>query len=225
MMQERKRQKAAQLFLAMGQIDDALLQDAMLYRPRRKPSALSRVMLLAATLSACAVVLVAGVIVAMRATDDGLPQLPTVNEPTINVPNESLDEDQAAFALDRLLTDRIYNSAGATSFSTVTSADELPFFSGNAHVIWEQDGVYYVSRALTKREITALTGELGKGERVGEESPALSCRVWILLPDGTVLSPYLEPSSGNTANGTLFDYQAELIPSDAFLSYISGILN
>ncbi len=224
MMQERKRKKAAQLFLAMGQIDDALLQEAMLYRPRRRSSALSRVILLAATLSTLAVVLVAGVIVAMRANKD-LVTPPTVNDPSLESPNGSVEEDQAALALDALLLGKTYNNAGAPFFTAVEEESDLPFFSGNAHIIWEKDGVYYVSRVLTQREIKALTGELGKGERVGEQSPTLSCRVWILLPDGTVLSPYLESSFGNTANGSLFDYQAELIPSDALISCISGILN
>lgn len=225
MTHESKRKKAEQLFLAIGEMDDALLQEALCYRPRRKSTAFSRVIMLAATLSACVAVLVAGVIVAMRATDRDILKPPTVTDPTVNVPNNNVEELQPTLALDSLLTDRIYNSAGSTSFSIATSPDELPFFSGNAHIIWEKDGVYYVSRALTKREITALTGEIGKGERVGAESPTLSCRIWILLPDGTVLSPYLEPSSGNTALDTLFDYQAELIPSDALISYIAGILN
>ena len=227
-----KKTKAERLFRAIGEIDDNLLQEAMLYRPARK-TAFSRVILLAATLSAFAVLVVAGTVIAMRG-QNGTPNTPPVSEDhTPNAPSyseqESANGESEAVALDVLLKGVLMHPGtdaptGAT-YTAVQDASDLPFRTGRAHIVWEYNGTYYISRALTAREIATLTGELGKGERVGEQSPALSCKVWILLSDGTVVSPYLEPSTGNTANSSLFDYEAELIPSDAFLSYVSGILN
>ena len=70
-----------------------------------------------------------------------------------------------------------------------------------------------------------MTREIPKGTPVGESPQALSYRVWIVMGDGSVVTPHLKPSDGNVGSAELFDYNAELIPSQAFNSQISEILN
>ena len=82
-----------------------------------------------------------------------------------------------------------------------------------------------MSRALTKDEVDQIYRSIGKGTKVGDTSPSPDCHVWVLCGNGEVLSPYLLASAGNVGNAELFDYNAELIPSEQLISCIADILN
>ena len=206
-MKNRNAEKTKYLFRAIGEIDDRLVQEAAFYRPRR--SALSRVMLVAACLSLSLVLSVGAFLLANRrdsVKDEGTP-------PASGTP--------AVANLDVLLLNQRDNA----SYTTVSSAEELDLFSGEVRVVWQyaDSNEICVSRALTVRESANLTAHFGSGTNVGDESPMLSCKVWITLGDGTVVSPYLKASAGNLGT-ELFDYNAEILPTQGFISCISEIL-
>lgn len=206
-MKRTNAEKTKYLFRAIGEIDDRLVQEAALYRPQR--SAFSRVMLIAACLSFSLVLSVGAFLLTNRrdsAKDESTP-------PTSETP--------AVADLDSLLLDR----RDSTSYTTVSVADEIDLFCGEVRVVWQyaDSDTLCVSRALSDRESATLTAHLGSGTSVGESSPALACKVWIALGDGTVVSPYLRSSAGNT-DTALFDYNAEILPTQGFISCISEIL-
>ena len=209
-MKDKKAEKITYLFRAIGEIDDRLVQEAAFYRPRQ--SAFSRVMLVAACL-ALSTVLAVGAFVLANRRDKG--------EDIGNVGNTPMFESPALQTLDTLLL----NQRDTANYTTVSSEEELDLFSGEVRVVWQyaDSDTLCISRELTEREFGTLTRQLDKGTSVGESSPALSCKVWIVLGDGTVITPYLKPSVGNCGID-LFDYNAELLPSNQFISCISEIL-
>ena len=58
-----------------------------------------------------------------------------------------------------------------------------------------------------------------------EDSESVEVKVWLSYGDGTVVSPYLKHTRGNTGYGTLFDYSAEVEPSEKLTSTIHKLLN
>ena len=206
-MKRTNAEKTKYLFRAIGEIDDRLVQEAAFYRPHR--SALSRVMLIAACLSLSLVLSVGAFLLTNRrdfVKDESTP-------PTSETP--------AVANLDLLLLD----CRDSMRYTTVSSADEIDLFGGEVRVVWQyaDSDTLCVSRALSDRESATLTAHLGSGTNVGEDSPTLACKVWIALGDGTVVSPYLRSSAGNT-DMALFDYNAEILPTQGFISCISEIL-
>ena len=211
-MKNEKKRKAELLFDAIGRLDDRLLQDALTWRPRNR-LAITRALLIAATLSLSAAVMISGVLLALRRD----------NEPNADFPpdNGTEETNPTVIPLDTALL-AVRDHA---SYATV-STDKISFYDGKARIVWQyaDSDTLCVSRELTRQELEVLREELGKGDRVGTDSPALSCTVWVICGDGEVLSPYLEASAGNVGQGELFNYEAELIPSDTLTSCISGIL-
>lgn len=209
-MKGTNAEKITYLFRAIGEIDDRLVQEAACYRPRQL--AFSRVMLVAACL-VLSTVLAVGAFVLTNRRDKGEDIGALGTPPT--------SESPALPALDTLLLDQ----RDTANYTTVASEEELDLFSGEVRVVWQyaDSDTLCVSRVLTEREVGTLTRQLEKGASVGESSPALSCKVWIALGDGTVVSPYLKPSAGNCGID-LFDYNAELLPSNDFITCISEIL-
>lgn len=209
-MRPNNNRKKEILFRAIGEIDDRLLHEAAVYRPQER-SVLPRVLLIAATLSLAMALSVGAFLVSLR-NDEG--------NATPDAPNRN--EEIETNGLDAVLL----NARERADYTTVESAEALDYFSGNAYVVWqyEDSQTLCLSRALTDKEVNELTAQIDQGTEVGEVSPALSCKVWILLGDGTVVSPYLKSSAGNTASGVLFDYNAELMPTERLNSCISKIL-
>ena len=213
-MNERKKENAARLFRAIGELDDQLLEEALHYAPPRR-QAFSRVLLLAATLTLSLGLLVATLAVTMR--QGGKNQAPPLLDESTNA------SEQEPTELDELLCDVRHSD----THTTLPSSEEIPFFDGKSYLVWQyaDSEEFCISRALTEEELSELHFALDEGEVVGEESPTLSCRVWVVYGNGSVISPYLRPSKGNVASAALFAYEAEQIPSDAFVSCISDILN
>ena len=209
-MKSRNAEKTKYLFRAIGEIDDRLVQEAAFYRPHR--SAFSCVMLVAACLSLSLVLSAGAFLLTNRRgneQEDDVGKVPPTSESPSTV------------ALDTLLL----NQRDTASYTTVSSAEELDLFSGEVRVVWQyaDSEEVCVSRALTVRESANLAAHFGSGANVGDASPALSCKVWIALGDGTVVSPYLKASAGNLGT-ELFDYNAEILPTQGFISCISEIL-
>ncbi|MBR3895149.1 MAG: hypothetical protein IKJ35_08400 [Clostridia bacterium] len=205
-MKNQKEEKAILLFREIGEMDDRLIQEAMLYRP--KTSAFSHVLLIAACLVFSLMLSVGAFLITHRNVKDE------------NVGHTSPGDGSATEqTLDAILL--------AQSDAQAASADDIEFFGEKSYVVWQRTDTeeIYVSRALTSYEVEYLTSEISNGTQIEAGKSEPICRVWIVLGDGTALSPHLKPSDGNVGVGELFDYHAELIPSDAFNSKISDILN
>lgn len=203
-MNEMKKIKAEYLLREIGEIDDSLVHDAQFYRPER--SSRPRLLLIAATF-----VLVFALVI-------GTPLISKLMSPKAE--GDSTGNVQV-YSLDALISE-----SDTARYTFVSTSSELPYFDDGAHVVWQTEGGggYYVSDALSKRELTALSASIGEGESVGSTSPELECKVWVLYGDGRVVTPYLKTSSGNVS-GEVFDYEAEIIPTDSFVSCISDILS
>ena len=62
------------------------------------------------------------------------------------------------------------------------------------------------------------------GEKIDRDENNVSVRVWIACGDGSVVSPYLTSSKGNTGYGSLFEYDPEIEPDEKFISYIETLI-
>ena len=205
-MNNAKKAKTAYLFREIGTIDDRLLQEAISYRPQR---ILPRTLMIAASLALTVSLSFGAILIAMRQGSK----------------NEAFD-GEVGTPIDVTVNEfTLYSQSVA--YTTVASAQQIDFFGGKAYVVWQgaEEETLCVSRALSESEVASLTREIPKGTPVGESPQALSYRVWIVMGDGNVVTPHLKPSDGNVGSAELFDYNAELIPSQAFNSQISEILN
>ena len=208
-MKAQNKAKIAYLFREIGEVDDALVQEALVYRPKR--TAIPRVLMVAACLAMSFLLCFGLVVISMRVKDSGGQMKP------------STEEAPVADSLDQLLL----SQADSGSYTTLQSVKEADFFGGCGYVVWQyaDSTELCVSRALTDAELNRLTREVGRGTSVGEQSPSLTCRVWLILGNGEVISPYLKESAGNRGYAELFDYDAELLPNDEFISCVSDILS
>lgn len=210
-MKWTKKEKAEFLFEEIGSVDDRLLAEAMSYRAERyrwvRP------------LSAVAAILVAALIgsSALFGGFRSLLQGVGGNQAEDGV-NEAVNN-----RLDTFFQDLRTNTSDSLALFSTPSVS----FFDDAHLVWqyENDPLYYRSRALEATEVEKLLSLIEKGDPVGADAPALTCRVWLVTGDGDVYSPYLPTTPGNRGAALLFDYEAELLPSEALLSCISDILN
>jgi hypothetical protein len=202
-----KRRKAAFLLDEVGNVSDVYLQEALSYKKERfyaRPW-------VAAVACILAVVLVGGGLLNSPLMDNIFGAFDKAENP----------EMEAPATLDSFLS----ANRGALN-CTAVSENELDYFGSTYLVLqYEGDETLYRSRNLTSREVDRILGMVGQGASVGEASPALLCRVWLVCEDGTVLSPYLKNTDGNKGLAVLFDYEAEILPSSSLISCISDILN
>lgn len=209
-MNTRKQPKAAYLFSEMGGIDDYLLQEALGYRPVQKRSA-SRLWVVAACIAMSLVLVFGGVLIGNLANTEN--QAPSLEDDGIDAPPD-------APTLDALLTELSAGSAFAE-----TSPERLDLFA-SASVVWKSSDsdTLCVSRPLTDTELESLMKAAKNGRSVDRDtSPTQTFRVWILDGNGSVTTPYLKSSAGNVGT-TLFEYEAEVIPSQEFTSCLEAIL-
>ncbi len=203
-MNVSKQKKAAFLLDEIGNVNDVYVQEALQYR---NTAPATRRILTAIACSLLVAVIGLGVAGQLDAFFPD-PEIPNENPSTY----VSLDEF--------LCTER-------ETFNCITlSVSGVNYFE-NAHLIlqYEGDDTLYQSRALTDKEVGMLRSMIGNGSAVGSDSPTLACRVWLIMGDGSVISPYLSLTPGNVGSAVLFDYEAELLPSENMISYISDILN
>lgn len=208
-------QKAAYLFSEIGGIDERLLYEAEVYAPKHR--VMPRILLVAACLILTVSLCLGSVVVASRAIDRILPMLQDVTKPDNDFPETSSPK-----TLDEVLL----LSQNTAAYDRIR-AEEFDFYDGKARLVWQygDSQEVCVSRALTSTELARLEREAGRSQNVGEVSPTLTCRVWISLGDGTVVSPYLKLTEGNVGVAQFFDYDVELMPTEEFNSQISDILN
>lgn len=205
-MKYSKQEKIEYLFDEIGRINDSLVQEAMVYRREPKKLPIKAISVAATLLVACLVLFRVG---------SGL--LPKVSKD-----DTAVNESGRIASLESLLTEH----TDTLDCRLLSAQGELNFFDSNAYLVWQESNGnrLYVSRPLKADELEKLKTMATQGTLVGNTSPALDCRVWILCGDGSVFSPYLRSSAGNIGMGELFDYNAEIIPSSNFTAYVSDIL-
>lgn len=208
---EGKQKMAGYLLDEIGLIKDEFITEASLFRPQRKSGkVLLRVMLVAATLSLVMAIGV-GSILAMLLRNDN--KLPEASAPT--------KEETVDLSLDGLLA----QATTSASFSPCVE-EELNYFDGTVRLTVQnrETGELFVSRPLSNAESNRLAWELrSDGVRVDAEEAPAQYRVWILMGDGTVCSPCLAPSEGNLGVASLFDYEAERVPTQYFTDILTSL--
>lgn len=234
-----KEEKTFALLSEIGEIDDIFLKEATSYR--RKPKRNLWVPIVAACLALCimttallslSVMIPLGIVMLGNRFDvfDGILQNQSPElEDTQNGADETLGKVEGdgndfetapngkIAALDLLLGDK----SGEGVFS-VESTDQISY--DDASIIWQdsESGELFV-KTLTSSEVESVKRNMGKGAQVGESSPKLTYRVWIVDENRVVSSPYLEDGVGNQSFA-IFDYEAEIVPSDELIECISDIL-
>ncbi len=212
-MNNEKLKKADALLDAVGEIDDVYLAEALTYRKKRSVSA--RLAFVAAAIAMTATVIFS-VSIGLRLVSDSdiLPSVPD-NENTA-------DGGVKSNSLESLML----SLPSKDSFKHVENEADLPYTGGKAYVVWQYRGEsrYYLSDAMSYSELSAVKSQIGGGKEVGTDSPTLECKVWILLGDGRVVTPYLKGNKGNISN-RVFDYEAEITPEESLIDRISAILS
>lgn len=216
-----KRRKAEVLLDAIGEMDDIYLAEAMSYK-KKKRNALSRLLVIAATLILATVIpfsaIVGASVVGVALIGINHLNFGQAGDNNEAVPDEVYMEDSLSFLMVGI--------SDSGSYRFCENEDSIPYADGNAYLVWQYEGEsgYHMSQALSDRELDVLIANMGHGKEVGDDSPKLRCKVWLLLEDGRVISPYLKVSAGNISN-SVFDYEAEITPTDALADHISDILN
>jgi hypothetical protein len=204
-------EKISYLLDEIGGVDDAMLTEAMSYRPAKKSGNLLRTF----AAIACAVLVSVTGFSAVLINWSGW----FVGEWGGNASDEGAPSWNA-YTLDALLQD----AKRGADYTLLSSVREVSYF-GDAHLLWQYvgDDVVYQSRALTERELERLCALIDDGKSVGESAPLQFARVWLVLGNGDVLTPYLPATPGNVSSA-IFDYNAEILPSKALIDCISDIL-
>ena len=229
----RKKEKFAEyLFDEIGNIDDSIIASAMgAYRPARKVFNTRR-LAIAAVAATLSLSLFATVFVSIlnRAGKD-LFESPKNDNVSI-----SADKDDAA---DKNEPDMESPTDVATTLATRLESlrdtakaekldkSDIKYFDGYARLIWKySDEEYYrvckISASQLQRIQSLISAD--QGELVNSATESSVEGIWISLGDGKVISPCLLSSEGNVGYGSIFDYTAEVEPSDAVSGFICDII-
>lgn len=215
---KNRKEKTEYLLQSIGEIDDALLNEAMSYKPARRNRSY-KIAIIAACL---AVVLAIGTILPLSI---GVGSIVGIAGILLNIGDSSNEAHPPA--------DNEQNASIPTAFDSVIesarderyliSLDELESIEGPV-IVWQYDGEdAFYAKKISQGELDEVEKTLGCGYLVGEKSPQTSCKVWVADEKGIFRTPHLRANRGNEDVG-IFDYEAEIVPSDEFTNCISGIL-
>ena len=231
-MNRKKEEFAEYLFDEIGNIDDSIIASAMgAYRPARKVFN-TRKLAIAAVAATLSLSLFATVFVSIlnRAGKDYF------ESPKNDNVSNSADNDDAA---DKYEPDMESPTDVATTLATRLESlrdtakaeklgkNDIKYFDGYARLIWKySDEEYYrvckISASQLQRIQSLISAD--QGELVNSAAESSVDGIWISLGDGKVISPCLLSSEGNVGYGSIFDYTAEVEPSDAVSGFICDII-
>lgn len=238
-----KEDKTLTLLSEIGEIDDIYLKEALAYK-RQRPKRVIWIPLVAACLALClmatmllslSVMIPLGIVVLGNGFDilggmsqDMSPELN--NNPSVEteaIGEKETDENTVAELEpepdEGLITlDSLFKNSDEKGYERIDSIEKLSY--NEASIIWQdtESGAVFVE-ALSSAELEGIKRNLGKGSHVGESSPKITYRVWIVDENRSVISPYLEAGVGNEGFA-IFDYEAEIIPDEELIECISDIL-
>ena len=220
-MKQIKLEKAQILLNAMGEIDDAYLNEALLYSPAAKKSKLLpfasprvRVISSVAAVAAVAALVLAGPMRGM---------LKKSNDRVENEASNATEQSPipSAATLDALLA----SCAQSEKFQMVSHGD-IDFFDGNVRLAVQRLDTQeiYLSQPLTYAQQASAHQALSYGgQAYSETSDDGNYAVWITLGNGLVATPYLTPSAGNVSAAVLFRYEAEQLPTQEFFRLLETL--
>ncbi len=218
-----KKEKAERLLDSIGNIDDSLLDEAIVYKSARRYN-LHQLGLMAACIALICVIAVAMPMLRnMSAVGDSNGNSEQNSGGVVENPdkNPENNEEVEQNSLDAYMLG--VRGSSLDNCTVYPSADSLTY-TGNASLVWQYaDGDEVYVTTLSSTQLGELKEAMGSGKEVGEVSPELDCYVWIVDGQGTVVSPYLKDGAGNEGC-VVFDYEAEIIPDDEFVECVSEIL-
>ncbi len=235
--------KTEYLLSSIGEIDDILLAEAENYRAKKKKHFLIPLIaaclafaIMATTALSLSIVIPVGIMLfgdlaekndAEAYPENGgeLNQSPSQNE--IQDGNNSADRNQSDKeneAVKESLESLLERFSDSGDCAKVESFSELSYV-GEPSLVWQSgdEGEIFV-KPLSSAQLESVERYMGSGDQVGQRSPKQSVKVWILDGEGNVNTPYLKNGAGNT-DVVIFDYEAEIVPSEDLVDCISDILN
>lgn len=215
--------KASQLMDAIGNLDDGLIWEAETYRPARRYTEARRWVTVAASLLITVAVILLATIGGNLIGGDKQSPTPDVNEGVqdpgqdSNAGSNPSGNASPVKEIDRLLAEESIETR------KVLLAD-IPYYDEFYYIVWARVGSddYYISDPINLYVADDLVEAASSGTYAN--GATIDYYIWVICPDGAVFSPHLIPNSGNIYYGTLFDYEAELLPSDFFAGLLSTIL-
>ncbi len=242
-MKQTKKQKAEYLFDEIGNVSDAFLGEALTYRAKKKGQVNLKWPI---SVAAALLVLVVALPIlwsSIRPDDAGMEpggdQKPPIGDGNItngangnmqkppsgdeNDPNDNTTVEGPA---KPLTLETLLSTARQDAYGTVLP-DEIQYFNGS-YLLWQIEGdeTLYRSRYLTKWELQRIITLIREGTPIGNSTTESTLSlVYLVVGNGDVLTPYLPATEGNIGASVLFDYTAELIPSQSLISFLSDILN
>lgn len=204
---------------AIGELDDRFIYEAQSYEKKKHKTPLRKLLPVAACI-AVALSLMLSLLIPTLMRESAKSE--SSQTQASDVP---LDTDKTS--LDFFVAIGEYR--GTTEGLAVEFERDL-LFDGTARLIWKYSGESrYRTCSLSLAQSDAIKRSMQSQkdfEEIGEAGGVADGLegFWICFGDGLVYSPCLKNSNGNVGYGTLFDYEAELIPSEAFTELISGAI-
>ena len=205
-MNERMK-KAEFLFSEISGIDDAIVAEALSYRAKRGVMTRRAIVVLVAAALMLAALLGSFVIGSLA----------------------DRDKKDEAKPVDRVtLEESLADAETSGRVMTYQSADDIDLFDGVTRIVWSEGAEYYAIGLSNSSDRSRLDGALrdnySKPNNVsgGDE---YQVKVWISYGDGSVVTPYLKDSAGNVGYGELFDYEAEIVPSESLAELVSDLVS
>ena len=214
-MIENKRRSAELLFDSIGMIDDRLITEAyappVISRSARRAVKLRPIVSVIFALIAATAVLFASLLASRfigdKAADGNMDNISAEGSDPLS------ENDFSPRSLELTLM-----NASQSDRVTRVSEEELEFFGKPARLVWRFDGdeQYNVLDITSKNDLIKLKNSLliNSGNISPENSEKVGFSIWIVYSDGSVVSPHLKNSSGNTGFGELFDYSPEIEPNN-----------
>lgn len=200
------------LYDEIGGVNERYLQEAATYRARRK-APVWRAMLIAAVLALVGTLLIGTLAMSVGIGLVGSWILDAMQPSSPDVPAEP--EQYTIAKMESVMQNKQYGLQAVPE-------EKLHLFGSNAQLIWTDgaSGEYY-RVTLSEQEFGNLLYLMqARQVEITEDSEQPSYKVWISFGDGTVVSPYLKTSQGNTGHGALFDYDPELELSEDLIKQI-----
>ena len=205
-MNERMK-KAEYLLSEMSGIDERIVAEALTVRKKSGSNTRRAVILLVAAMLLVSV---------------------TVGSFLIGSFANSQNGDNAAPSISPTLDSVLTSGTESSRVLTYGSAEEVDLFGGETRIVWSEGEEYHAITLRGKSECSRLDGALKasyKAAETVEDGADYDCKVWISYGDGRVVSPYLKDSVGNVGYGELFDYEAEIMPTEAFTEFVGGLIS
>ncbi len=217
-MSGRETMRAERIYDAVGTIDDKLIADAQSPKRARDYIRVRRQRRLSSLAVAC-------VFCIFLTAVFNLPDLLRSEGPPKDAQNSSASSNTAngQNSLEQVL---LY-SAESVRVERI-EAEHIDHFDGEAKIIWQtNEGTdYNVARITYKNELADITEALSQpsAQLSPDAADKVGVKVWISYGDGRVISPYLSPSAGNIGYAQLFEYTAEVEPSEKLTDIITDLI-